>query len=62
MMDRVMPTGHLLLSNNGVRTKRVSVLIGWLLAVTVFMAVKDDYFMFEDIHMGIHDDGNNVRL
>ena len=47
------------------RIKRVSVLNGTiigLLAVSVLMAVKNEYFICGDIYKGIHDDENNVCL
>ena len=33
-----------------------------LVAVTVLMAVKNEYLIYEDIYKGIHDDKNNVCL
>ena len=32
------------------------------MAVTVLMAVKNEYFTNEDIYKGVHDDQNNVCL
>ena len=33
-----------------------------LLALTVLMAVKNEYFIFLDFYKGIHDDENSVCL